>query len=136
MSRQNMSRVTATLDGVFLGVFEELDPGSGTDSQETKYRLGGMGPTISLGGNREVDNIVIRKLFDADMRSRRKWIRGRVGKGVLVVSDQPLNLDGEADGEPDVYTCTLKRFAPPTRAADADDAAQVEMEGTVNGDVG
>jgi hypothetical protein len=135
MSRQNQARITATLDGTALGVFEAREGGD-TDSQETTYRLGGMGVRISLGGNVEVANVTIRRLFDVQAQSQAKFIIGRVGSGVLVVSEQPLNADGEAVGEPYVWTCTLKRCALPERDADADDAAQIELEGTVSGQIG
>jgi hypothetical protein len=139
MSRANQVRVTATLtdaagNRVPLGIFEEREGGD-TDSQETVYPLGGMGPRISLGGNVEVGNVTIRRLFDAAAQAQRKFIDGRVGKGTLTITEQPLDADGNNYGEPDVWTCTLKRFARPERAADSDDAAQVELEGTVVGRV-
>lgn len=134
MSRANQSRVTATLDGVALGIFEVREGGE-TDSQETTYRLGGMGPRIALGGNVEVGNVTIRRLFDATAQQQRKFIDGRVGKGSLRVTDQPLDVDGNNYGDPDVWNCVLKRFARPDRDADADDAAQMELEGTVVGRV-
>lgn len=135
MARQNQARVTATLDGVSLGVFETREGGE-TDSQETTYRLGGMGPRISLGGNVEVGNVTVRRLFDLQAQAQAKWILGRVGRGTMVVTEQPLNGDAVAEGEPFVWSGVLKRCALPERDADADDAGQIELEMTVSGQVG
>jgi len=135
MSRENQALVTVTVDGVSLGTFEEREGGD-TDSNETTYPLGGMGPTISLGGTQSVDNVTVRVLYTDAIRARRKWLRGRAGKGSIVVTEQPLNTDGVADGEPDVWRGTLKRVKTPNRAADSNNAAQLELEMTVSGGVG
>jgi hypothetical protein len=67
--RQQQARITVTLDGVSLGVFEDRTGGD-TDSTETVYQLGGMGPRISLGGSVQVGNVVVRGLFDVEMQAR------------------------------------------------------------------
>lgn len=134
MSRQNQARVTVAVDGVVLGVWEDREGGD-TDSSDTTYRLGGMGPRISLGGSVAVDNVIARCLFDDDRRSRAKWLLGRVGKGRFVLTEQPLDVEGAADGEPFVWRGTLKRVALPERGADSDDAAQLEVEATISGPV-
>lgn len=135
MSRQNQALVTVTVDGVNLGTWENRTGGQ-TDSSDTQYRLGGMGPRISLGGVSMVDNVVCSKLWDDDIRSRKAWLRGRVGKGKAVVTDHQLDADGNPTGEPDVYSGTLKRFAPPERNAESDSAATCEIEVSISGNVG
>ena len=132
--RENQGRVTVAVDGVSLGVVEDRT-GGGQDSQETTYQMGGMGPRISLGGNVQVDNVVVRKLYDSAMMAQIKWLLGRVGKGTMVVTDQPLDDNGAAFGEPLVWTCRLKRVTPPERTADSTAGGRVELEGTVNGQI-
>jgi hypothetical protein len=139
MSRQNQALVTVSVtdaDGslVKLGTFEDREGGD-TDSQETTYRLGGMGPRISLGGNQQVSNVTVRRLFDDDARARAKWLLGRVGKATMIVKETPLDANGSAQETTFTWTCTLKRVGLPQRGADSDNAAQIELEGTVTGPV-
>jgi hypothetical protein len=132
--RENQGRVTVTVDGISLGVVEDRT-GGGQDSSETTYQMGGMGPRISLGGNPQVDNVVVRMLYDATRMSLVKLLLGKVGKGTMVVTDQPLDDNGAAFGEPLVWTCRLKRVTPPERTADSTAGARLELEGTVNGTI-
>jgi hypothetical protein len=87
--RENQGRVTVTVDGVSLGVSEDRT-GGGQDSTETTYQMGGMGPRISLGGNPQVDNVVVRMLYDSTRMALIKWLLGRVGKGTMVIVDRRL----------------------------------------------
>lgn len=132
--RENQGRVTVAVDGISLGVVEDRT-GGGQDSQETTYQMGGMGPRISLGGNVQVDNVVVRMLYNSERMARIKWLLGRAGKGTMVVTDQPLDDNGAAFGEPLVWTCLLKRVTPPERTADSTAGARLELEGTVNGQI-
>jgi hypothetical protein len=132
--RENQGRVTVSVDGVSLGVSEDRT-GGGQDSTETTYQMGGMGPRISLGGNPQVDNVVVRMLYDSSRMAQIKWLLGRVGKGTMVIVDQPLDDNGAAFGEPLVWTCRLKRVTPPERTADSTAGARLELEGTVNGTI-
>jgi hypothetical protein len=139
MSRQNQALITVSVtdaDGslVSLGVFEDREGGE-TDSQETTYRLGGMGPRISLGGNQNVGNVTVRALYDDARRARAKWLRGRAGKARMIVKEVDLDADGNALDTGHTWTLTLKRVTTPPRSADSDSAAQIELEGTANGPV-
>lgn len=132
-SRQQQARITVSLDNVDLGVWDDKTGGE-TDSNSTQYFLGGMGPRISLGGTQQVGNLVLAKLYDDDIRSRRKFVVGRAGKNAKVtVTEQPLDDEGSALGDPDVYRGTLKRATPPPRNANNNTAAQFEIEVEVNG---
>jgi hypothetical protein len=95
-----------------------------------------MGPRISLGGNVMVGNVTVHRLYDADAQSRVKWLLGRVGKGRAVVTEQGLDVDGNATGDPLVWSGTLKRVTTPERSAeDSSTAATIELEISVSGQV-
>jgi hypothetical protein len=50
MSRLDQYNVTVSLDGTPLGTFDKMTGGE-IDSEETKYKPGGMAPQVSLGGS-------------------------------------------------------------------------------------
>src|SRR4051812_19449880 len=132
MSRQDQARITVSVDGVALGVFETRSGGE-TDSSESQYRLGGMGPRISLGGNVMVGNVTVKRLYDTDAQSRAKWLQGRVGRGRMVVTEQSLDVDGNSTGDPLVWSGVLKRVTTPDRDAESDTAATIELEMSTSG---
>lgn len=131
-SRQQQARITVSLDNTDLGVWDDKTGGD-TDTNSVQYFLGGMGPRVSLGGNQQVANVVLAKLYDDDIRSKRKFVIGRAGKGIAVVAVQDLDDEGAAIGDPDVYRGRLKRAKPPDRNANNNNAAQFEIEIEVNG---
>lgn len=134
-SRVNQARITVVVDGVSLGVFEKRTGGE-ADSSSTQYKLGGMGPRISLGGSPEVPNVIVAGLYNVDRQSRIKTLLGRAGKAGMSVTEQPLDDDGAAFGEPLVWSGTMKRVMPPERDANSDDAAVLEIEMEVSGQIG
>jgi hypothetical protein len=131
-SREQQARITVSLDNVSLGVWDDKTGGE-TDTNSVQYFLGGMGPRVSLGGSQQVGNLVLAKLYDDDIRSKRKFVIGRCGKGIAVVTVQDLDDEGAAIGDPDVYATRLKRATPPPRNAQNNTAAQFEIELEVDG---
>lgn len=135
MSRQDQYAVTASLDGRDLGIFETFTGGE-IDSSETTFKLGAMGPRVSLGGSVEPGNVTIGTLFDLSRwQPVIHWIVSRVGKGTLTVKKQPLDVDGNAFGDPLTYTGKLKQCNPPEVDANSGDAAMLELEMTPAGTV-
>lgn len=125
--RQNSVRITAKVDGVDLGIFEDRSGGE-SDSDGQPYQLGGLGGPRALGGAPVFSNLIIKRLMDDQARGYIKWLRGRAGKGQMVVTELPINDDGEAIGEPEVWTGELKRVAPPDRSAESSTGAQLDLE--------
>lgn len=120
VSSVQQARVTATLDGVSLGVFEQRGEIE-TTAPDSKYRLGGMGPEKALGGKASIGELTATRIMDTLAQGQRKWIRGRVGKGWLVINEQPLSIDEVAEGEPDVWSGRLVGYSQAGREADGDD---------------
>jgi hypothetical protein len=132
--RKDQHRVTVVVDGVKLGVFDVLTGGE-TDSDELKYRPGGMAPVISLGGVVTVGQLIVSRLYKLQRDHLRiHWLLGRVGKGQVVVSKAVLDPDGNAFGKPLVTKGVLKRVTPPEVDSNATgDAAVIELEITPEG---
>lgn len=129
---QAKSKVTVSVDGVFLGAFITKE-GGGKDSEDLRIRPGGGEDEVSLGTSSTFSNITVTKLYDGFMKSKRLWLFDRAGSGRMDVVDQPLDEDDNAFGPPDTYTGGFKRFTPPPRDANGNEAAMCELEMTTDG---
>ena len=128
MSRQDQYAVGVTIAGVDLGVWDSLDGGE-VDSEEAKYRPGGMAPQVSLGGYRTVNNVTVARLYRLDRDHQiAHWLLDQVGASDVTVTKQPLATDGSAFGKPIVYQGKLKQVTLPTHDSESSDAAKVELE--------
>jgi hypothetical protein len=133
--RADQFNVTAVIDGKNLGTFDKLSGGE-VDSEETRYRPGGLGKPISLGGAITVNNVTISRLFDlAREQAIIHWLISRVGKGHITINKQPLDVDGNVFGRPLVYTGKLKQVTPPEHDSESSDAALLELEMVPSGTV-
>src|SRR4051812_42665853 len=99
MSRLDQYDISVTVDNwVIPDSFDKLTGGA-VDSEETKYKPGGMQPQISLGGSVTTDNVVVSRLFrldrDIDVVNT---LKGRVGKGDVTVKKRQLDVDGNPAG--------------------------------------
>lgn len=129
--REDQFRITATLDGSDIGLFATCDGGE-TDSSDTKYPPGGGEPEESLGGRQTYTNLVLGRNYKRERdHVASKRIRPRVGKGVMVVTKQPLDDDNNPWGEATTYTGKLKRYGEPPAKSDSEDAAILELEMSV-----
>lgn len=136
MSRADQYAITVTADGVDLGLWAKLEGGE-IDSEETKFKPGGMLPGVSLGGTVEVGNVTVSKLYTLDETApRMRSLRGRVGKADMVVNRQSLDVDGNVYGDPWVYRGKLKTITLPEVDSESSDAAIVALEITPSGTVG
>jgi hypothetical protein len=133
--RQDQNAVMFTVDGVDLGVWDKLSGGE-IDSEETKYKPGGMGAPITLGGSVDVGTLTLSRLYMLSRdHDRIHWLIGRVGKASCTIARQPLDADGNAYGRPLVYTCTLKTVNPGEIDSESSDALLLEVECTPAGTV-
>lgn len=118
---------------VNYGKWDKMTGGE-VDSDETKYYEGGMVPPTSLGGRKTVGNITVSRLYrlgrDHDVVQK---IFDAVGKSDMIVTKQPLDLDGNVYGRPIVYKGTLKRCTPPEVDSESSSAGLLELEMTVEG---
>lgn len=135
MAREDQYRVTVAIDNVDLGVFDKLSGGE-IDSEETKYKPGGMAPQVSLGGSVSVNNVTVSRLYDLQRDHQiLPMLISKVGKGSVTVTKQPLDPDGNVYGKPTVYTGRLKQVTPPDHDSTGSGAAMVELEVSTVGTV-
>lgn len=128
MSRLDQYSVSVSVNGLNLGVFDKMTGGN-IDSEELKYKPGGMAPHVSLGGSVNVSNVMVSRLYDlARDHTRIPLLKGLVGKGSVTVRKQPLDINGAAYGKPIVYTGILKALNPPEPDSESNAAALLELE--------
>lgn len=127
---------TVSVDGTPLGVWDTLAGGE-IDSEETTYRPGGMGARISLGGSTMTGELTLGRLLvlGRDWDTLRRLAGSRVGKASVVVSRQPLDVDGNAWGRPMVYRGRLKTVTPPDTDSNGSDPALWQIVVTPEGNV-
>lgn len=134
-TREDTWLVTLSIDGRDLEVWDTFSGGE-IDSDESKYRPGGMAAEISLGGTRTLGEITISR--EADYL--RDWpLKGflfnRCGSGRCVVGRQPLDVNGVPQGDPMTYTGTLKTVTWPDIDSMSTDPALLELAITPDGTV-
>lgn len=135
-SRQDTYNVTVRVDEVPTGTWDKMSGGM-VDSDETKYKPGGLAPEVSLGGSVSVENVTVSRLYDLE-RDHQGLVRtliARVGKAKVAVVKQPLDQDGLPFGSPLVYKGTLKSVSPPDPDSESSDAGLLEIEVTTAGTV-
>lgn len=135
MSRLDQYDVSVFLDGAPLGTFDKMSGGA-IDSEEVKYKPGGMVPQISLGGSVTVANVTVERLFRADRDlALVPTIKARVGKGQVTVSRQLLDIDGNPYGAPTVWSGKLKMLTFPDPDSESNAAGLFQLEVSANGTV-
>lgn len=116
--------------------WDKFDGGDAT-STETKYRSGGMGAEVALGGPQSVGNVTVERLYlsnrDHPLAKRIAPLRGR--SGVRVVR-YPLDADGVPNGEPLIYTGRLMTVNFPSSDANSNGASVWQLVVSTNGSLG
>lgn len=134
-TREDTWLITLTLDGRDMGVWDTRSGGEG-DSEEAKYRPGGMGPEISLGGAQTIGNLTIGRYMDTQRDwPLIKWLYARRGRARGVIGVTPLSVSGARAGDPLTYGGTLKAVTPSDLDSTGSDAATLELEFTCDGNV-
>jgi hypothetical protein len=132
MKRQDTYKVDVSVDGTKLGTFDKKTGGE-VDSDETVFRPGGLGEQITLGGPVSTSNVIVTRHYDSDVHGLYKWLVARVGRADATITQQPLDDDGRAWGEPIVYAGKLKRVASPPVDSEASGVASLVLECTILG---
>lgn len=121
---------TVAVDGIgpLPDAFDSCTGGD-TDSDETKYRPGGMAPEVSLGGSVSTANVVVARNFalgrDDVLLPKLRAAAGRKNASVTV---QPLDSDRNAFGVPWTHRGVLQRVQGPQHDSTSTDAAMLELE--------
>lgn len=132
--RQDQWSNTVTIDGKPMGVWDTFE-GGGSDSEETKYKPGGMQAEVSLGGSRSIGNLTLSRLLDRSTWDYMRGLMNRTGTAKCIVSRQPLDADGNPWGKPMTYRGVLKMVQPGGTDSNSSDALTWEIEVSTEGSV-
>lgn len=111
-----------------LGTFDKMSGGE-VDSSNKKYRPGGMKKIKNLGGRRLPSDCTVSRLCELEGDHQRLgWLMEIAGKADVVITKQPLDVNGNAFGDPLVYTGKLKKVSPPDADSESDDEQTLELE--------
>lgn len=111
-----------------FGIWDKRSGGE-LDSEETTYYPGAMSDRISLGGRVVPGNNTLQRLFAGDRDQRQlATLYKCVGRASVTVTEQPLDRDGNAYGNPIVWNGILKKVASPNRDSESNNAALIEIE--------
>jgi len=132
-TREDTWLVTVAVGDRALGVFDQFSGGE-VDSEEALYSPGGMAAEISLGGRRTIGNVTVSRYCDRALDwPAIKWLVAQVGVARCSIGYTPLTPSGDRGGDPLTYSGTLKTVKPPEHDSTGNDAAQLELEFTVDG---
>ena len=122
---QSAYHVTVTVDGTPIGAFDSRTGGETTSEITSKHTAEGLKlrPGRATHGDLTVTRDFERER-DHDLARR---LEKRVGKGEVVVSEQPLDDDGNVWGRPKVWTGRLQGVNTGDANTDSDEGRELEL---------
>lgn len=123
--------VTVAVDGTPLGTWTTKTGGK-LDSDEVKFRSGGMDDQVALGGPATRDNVVVSREYDTYMQTKLAFLENRVGTGSMTVTFTPLGNNKTQSGPAVTYGGILKSVSTPDADDNASEVAMIELELSVN----
>jgi hypothetical protein len=137
-TREDTHILTMSVDGgpnvgtLDLGIWDTKEGGE-IDSDENKYKPGGMAKEISLGGTKTVGNLTFSRYYDWKRDDAiMSWMINRVGNGRGTLGIQMLDIHGNPQGGLLTYSGTLKTFTPPDLDSTSNDPAMLSAEFTID----
>jgi hypothetical protein len=135
-TRQDTHILTLSVDrGGTVGVLQtgtwDSKEGGEVDSDENKYKPGGMAGEISLGGTVIVGNVTFSRYYDWRRDDQiMQWLKNGVGYARGSLGVQMLDITGAAQGSLMTYGGTLKTVTPPELDSTSNDPAMWSVEFT------
>lgn len=102
---QSDAVITVTIDGFDWGTWSTLS-GNESAAESSKHYPGGVlnKPLVRSGPAEESDLTLTRHFQDASMWTRAKGLKKRAGRARAVIIEQPIDGDGNDNGEAVTYT--------------------------------
>lgn len=122
MSSQQQTLITASVDGIPLGIFDTRTGGVSA-AEVGKYRPGGMAREKTRAGLPSAEDVTITRENEPDRDNDLvRHLRTRAGRAPMTVTEQPLDDNGAPWGKPTTWTGRLQ-------SADGGDADSGSTDG-------
>ena len=125
--REDMFRVTLTIDGENWGVWDQRSGGKVSGNVVT-FRPGGGGEQQSLGGVPTTDAVTLARNYqrqrDHDNVGK---LLAKVGSGICVAKALPLDQSRNAYGKPIVWKGVLDSVEAPPHDSESTKAAMITL---------
>lgn len=96
--------VSAVVDGQTIGIFDTMSGGD-VVSDESKHRPGGMGPEVSYVALPSPAQITVTRVYEKTRDHELiRTLTAKAGRVTGSITEQPLDEDGNAWGNPVVYS--------------------------------
>lgn len=129
--RQDTFAVTVHVNGKSFGYWDKKTGGD-VDSDEVKYYPGAMADPLSLGGRVDPQNLTLSRLYGTEDHDSIQILFNLAGKGKAIVTQRPLDLDGNPYGKTITWNGKLKRVSSPDVDSTGTDASMIEIEVSVS----
>lgn len=131
MRRKDTWRYTLRVDDVLVGTARASE-GMDIAVENLKVRPGGMAPEESAGGVKTREDGTLRFWNTEAIYELTPWLERRAGNAIVGVMAQPLDAEGFPKGDARSYTGTLGAVKAPGYDADSTEAAELEVEVSLN----
>lgn len=132
--RQDQASISLTVNNVQVPFIFSRREGGNVTSEESKTYPGGMRPQKAHGGPQSVENVTLAGEFipSQDHGALRR-LATLAGKGAASVSEQLLDVDGNAFGVPTTWTGVLMSVTTGDYDASSSDPRELEVEISTDG---
>ena len=135
MSLVSRERVEVSVGGKDLGVFDMFSGGM-TDSEEVRYKAGGMEPEESLGGQKTISNFTLQRRYKLERdHGIYLFLHEQAGVGRVEAKRIKLNADRTGFGSTHTWTGVLKSVTPPDHDSKSSDIAMLQLEVVPNAEI-
>ncbi len=132
-TRQNTWAIRLKVNGQDFDVWDKKTGGE-IDSEDGKYSPGAMRPPIDLGGQKNTGNVTLERYYDRiDDHSKINILLQAAGSGQVVITQRPMDPDGNEFGPSITYVGRLKRVSPPDTDSESNTAAMLSVECVIRG---
>lgn len=127
MTTNSQNLVTVSIDGKSRGIFDTRSGGEST-AAVTKYYPGGARTPVVDAARGDVSDVTVTRRHDGQRdEDLVKEVRRLIGRGVMKVTEQPLDVDGVAYGKPTTYSGRISSVTGGDADSNSDDTRMVSI---------
>lgn len=127
MATKSQALITASVNGKSIGVWDTRAGGE-TTAPLSKYRPGGSQVEQIDAARPTTGDVTISRRFDLERDAAlERSLRAQVGRGLITITEQPLDVDGVKYGKPTVYSGRIASVALDDADSNSDDTRMLTV---------